>query len=181
MAALSQFFYLTLLVLYCLIFELVIQIRYVIMTIRNIFGKGMLSAPEYLKFIEENVPAISYSNRLGSMDCAVCLSDFKEGEAVRNLKCKHTFHKSCLDKWLRGYLTTCPICRTEVLPSEFVADYKRLKYQMENDRIYEGDMFGNLLDRSLRANPNLQTPELISHPQRLRPITDFCEQGNEGL
>ncbi|CAL5183984.1 unnamed protein product [Lathyrus oleraceus] len=47
------------------------------------------------------------------VDCAVCLSKMKEKEEIRELQCKHVFHKSCLDTWIsfKYNNTTCPICR----------------------------------------------------------------------
>ncbi|KAM0874325.1 hypothetical protein ACQ4PT_037487 [Festuca glaucescens] len=46
-------------------------------------------------------------------DCAVCLSEFADGEKVRELpNCGHMFHVECVDAWLRTR-TTCPLCRTE--------------------------------------------------------------------
>lgn len=50
-----------------------------------------------------------------SNDCAVCLSEFREGEAVRLLpKCTHAFHRDCIDTWLRSH-KNCPVCRAPVL------------------------------------------------------------------
>ena len=45
--------------------------------------------------------------------CAVCLEDFRDGDLVRVLRCFHTFHRECVDKWLaRNHL--CPICKQDV-------------------------------------------------------------------
>ncbi len=33
-------------------------------------------------------------------DCAVCLSDFAEGDEVKRLPCFHQFHAACVDAWL---------------------------------------------------------------------------------
>nr|GMD13493.1 E3 ubiquitin-protein ligase RHA2B-like [Ipomoea batatas] len=50
----------------------------------------------------------------GAVDCAVCLCKIEEGEEVRDLKCKHIFHRACLDRWLGTGRITCPLCRTHV-------------------------------------------------------------------
>jgi hypothetical protein len=42
--------------------------------------------------------------------CPVCLEQFKEGFYKRTLRCSHTFHKKCIDKWLNKNCV-CPICR----------------------------------------------------------------------
>ncbi|CAJ2648335.1 unnamed protein product [Trifolium pratense] len=50
------------------------------------------------------------------IDCVVCLSKIKEKEEIMVLKCKHVFHRDCLDKWFRFKYnnTTCPLCRISV-------------------------------------------------------------------
>ncbi|CAL5365875.1 unnamed protein product [Camellia sinensis] len=46
--------------------------------------------------------------------CAVCLSDFLDGEPVRVLPdCLHPFHVPCIDMWLYSH-SNCPVCRTNV-------------------------------------------------------------------
>ncbi|KAJ5133375.1 hypothetical protein N7526_004740 [Penicillium atrosanguineum] len=44
--------------------------------------------------------------------CLICLSDYEVGEEVRELnKCKHVFHKDCIDQWLTTGRNSCPLCR----------------------------------------------------------------------
>ena len=54
--------------------------------------------------------------------CAVCLSDFKEGEQIRVLPdCLHFFHVACVDTWLDLH-SNCPLCRADTSsPPEQVA------------------------------------------------------------
>lgn len=50
------------------------------------------------------------------LQCAVCLAEFEDGEAVKELPgCKHWFHADCVDEWLT-IRDTCPICRTSMRP-----------------------------------------------------------------
>lgn len=52
--------------------------------------------------------------------CAVCLCEFSEGDVLRLLPCSHTFHVSCIDKWLllgKEKKVTCPLCNQAALPS----------------------------------------------------------------
>lgn len=48
--------------------------------------------------------------------CAVCLENYKEGENLRILPCKHEYHKSCIDPWLLNH-RTCPMCKSNILKS----------------------------------------------------------------
>eukprot|EP00760_Papus_ankaliazontas_P038999 PhM_4_TR9461/c0_g1_i1/m.12957 len=47
-------------------------------------------------------------------DCVVCLSEMVRGEVCRTLPCFHSFHKDCVDPWLRG-CRTCPLCKCDVV------------------------------------------------------------------
>ncbi|KAJ3246872.1 hypothetical protein HDU78_005973 [Chytriomyces hyalinus] len=46
--------------------------------------------------------------------CPVCLEDFKELEVLRELPCKHLFHRRCIDAWL-SLSCFCPTCRNNTL------------------------------------------------------------------
>jgi len=100
-----------------------------------------ISTTQYLSFIEEKNPAIRCTTRLKAehIDCRVCLSEFQEGEKVRNLNCRHTFHKDCLDQWLQQYCATCPLCRHKVLPDHVVANYNLLQNQVQEEEEYDGN------------------------------------------
>ena len=49
-----------------------------------------------------------------SNPCAVCQEDFKCKDIAKELKCKHMFHKDCIEPWLNMH-RTCPYCRKEVI------------------------------------------------------------------
>ena len=52
----------------------------------------------------------------GTEVCAICIMPPQDGDLVRELpRCKHTFHKDCVDSWLVRR-QTCPLCvqRVEV-------------------------------------------------------------------
>ncbi|KAL9393605.1 hypothetical protein Peur_012890 [Populus x canadensis] len=104
----------------------------------------LIISTQYLSLIEKTNPAIHYSEKFSrqqSRECAVCLSGFMKGERVRKLRCNHTFHKECLDKWLQQYLATCPLCRTRVLPDEIVVNYHQLQDIIRNGGSYDDTMF----------------------------------------
>ncbi|KAG0149412.1 hypothetical protein CROQUDRAFT_669270 [Cronartium quercuum f. sp. fusiforme G11] len=44
--------------------------------------------------------------------CLICLTEYgEEEEEMRLLKCKHLFHRKCIDQWLMSGSATCPACR----------------------------------------------------------------------
>ncbi|KAF2725893.1 hypothetical protein K431DRAFT_290388 [Polychaeton citri CBS 116435] len=46
--------------------------------------------------------------------CLVCLCDFEVKDTARRLvKCRHLFHKECIDHWLTQGRNSCPLCRGE--------------------------------------------------------------------
>lgn len=46
--------------------------------------------------------------------CAICLSEFNEGDELRKLPCNHCqFHSDCIDKWLLR-IKKCPLCMGDV-------------------------------------------------------------------
>ena len=49
-----------------------------------------------------------------SVDCAVCLEALQSDDIARDLPCRHTFHRKCIDTWLSSN-HTCPVCRQDLL------------------------------------------------------------------
>lgn len=45
-----------------------------------------------------------------TLQCTVCMEDYKLGEPVKQLSCEHVFHNECIVPWLELH-GTCPICR----------------------------------------------------------------------
>ena len=86
---------------------------------------------DYVINIEESTPMTSTcSNSITSEDdgsrveatgCAICLSQYEEGDVLRVLPCKgkHSFHKECVDDWLHVN-ATCPTCRSQVYAREML-------------------------------------------------------------
>ncbi|KAL5065457.1 hypothetical protein RYX36_027194 [Vicia faba] len=71
-------------------------------------------------YVISSLPVFKYSSESqpDQVDCAVCLSEFEEGEMGRVLpKCNHSFHVDCIDMWFHCH-STCPLCRksVELLP-----------------------------------------------------------------
>lgn len=144
MAALSQLlahiYTMTLVFFTILILELIIFVRSVTDTISDSGRTRPITTKQYLKLIDEKNPVSRFKtaaiNPASFSDtCAVCLSAFEDGEEVRKLKCKHIFHKDCLDTWLQQDSATCPLCRNKVLPEEIVVKFRQHRNQQME---YEG-------------------------------------------
>jgi hypothetical protein len=62
-------------------------------------------------------PSLVYSaagtKLAGAAECAICLAEFVDGDAVRVMPaCGHGFHARCIERWLAGGLrSSCPTCR----------------------------------------------------------------------
>jgi len=44
--------------------------------------------------------------------CDVCMGEYAAGEELKTLPCFHTFHRGCIDEWLKKRMS-CPVCRRE--------------------------------------------------------------------
>ncbi|KAI3860045.1 hypothetical protein MKX03_003120 [Papaver bracteatum] len=57
-------------------------------------------------------------NAVGTLlDCAVCLGEYEDEDELRLLtKCRHVFHRECIDGWLESH-STCPVCRSDLNPT----------------------------------------------------------------
>ncbi len=66
-----------------------------------------------------DLPVVTFKSDLAgpTVNCAVCLSDYEEGDRLQTLPCHrdHTFHKDCIEPWLILH-ATCPTCRANVFP-----------------------------------------------------------------
>ncbi|KAJ1957047.1 hypothetical protein EC988_001036 [Linderina pennispora] len=76
-------------------------------------GHVTLAIPEPA-LVKEKLP-------LHEENCAVCLEDFRAGEQVRRLACRHYFHLQCIDPWLTAQAATCPLCNYNVATDNMAA------------------------------------------------------------
>jgi len=49
------------------------------------------------------------------LDCPICLDQLKTNEYYRELSCKHTYHKKCIDNWFKKDHSECPMCRAKII------------------------------------------------------------------
>lgn len=72
-------------------------------------------------------PALVYSaagtKLAGAAECAICLAEFVDGDAVRVMPvCGHGFHARCIERWLAGgRRSSCPTCRAPAATPELAS------------------------------------------------------------
>ncbi|PVU92757.1 hypothetical protein BB559_003614 [Furculomyces boomerangus] len=52
---------------------------------------------------------------LSAEKCLVCLEEFKVGDMLRVLECRHGFHADCVANWITKGANKCPVCRAEAV------------------------------------------------------------------
>ncbi|XVF53241.1 hypothetical protein PTKIN_Ptkin05aG0083900 [Pterospermum kingtungense] len=75
--------------------------------------------PETATGLMVAAPTLVYSTGMklagAEAECAICLSEFVEGEGIQVLaKCKHGYHVQCIQQWLSSH-SSCPTCRCSCL------------------------------------------------------------------
>lgn len=64
-----------------------------------------------IKMLKNGYKKIKEGDKLIGIKCGICLDEYKENEYKREIKCKHVYHKRCVDKWLKQEYS-CPLCRS---------------------------------------------------------------------
>ncbi|KAI4317560.1 hypothetical protein L6164_025423 [Bauhinia variegata] len=78
-------------------------------------GSAIVASRGLEDSVIKSLPVFTYSSKTHPepVECAVCLSEFEDGESGRVLPCNHGFHIDCIDMWFHSH-STCPLCRTPV-------------------------------------------------------------------
>ncbi|KAG2319200.1 hypothetical protein Bca52824_012413 [Brassica carinata] len=78
--------------------------------------KALQSLPKSTFTAADSPSSSSAGDGGSSNECAICLTEFSDGEEIRILPlCGHAFHVACIDKWLTSR-SSCPSCRRILVP-----------------------------------------------------------------
>ncbi|GLJ42589.1 hypothetical protein SUGI_0882800 [Cryptomeria japonica] len=89
----------------------------------------------------QSIPIFSYKEQDGILDCAICLSEFQDGETLRLLpKCSHAFHVHCIDVWLQSN-SNCPMCRANIVSTGLVDNTQATNNELSVSSDLQNDSF----------------------------------------
>ena len=66
-------------------------------------------------------------NALIEEKCVICFENFKRVDIIKELPCKHIYHKDCILKWLNDS-NLCPLCKYDL--TKDIIDYE---YEQESE------------------------------------------------
>ena len=75
----------------------------------NRYRKSLLKKYRYKKFIK-----FTKIVKCQKDDCIICFDDYSENNKCSELYCGHTYHTSCIKKWM-NYREICPLCNTKLI------------------------------------------------------------------
>ncbi|KAE9606965.1 hypothetical protein Lal_00026270 [Lupinus albus] len=80
---------------------------------------GSVPAPNE---VVESLPVKLYTKlnkyQEDAVQCYICLAEYEDGDSMRVLPCRHEFHRTCIDKWLKEIHRVCPLCRGDICVSD---------------------------------------------------------------
>jgi hypothetical protein len=90
-----------------------------------VFEQMLVQPPLNNRTFMEDVVVTTDENTLNTLNvlkitkelnikCMICIDEMNEDEEYFDIKCKHIFHKTCLETYLKNYNHICPVCRNEI-------------------------------------------------------------------
>lgn len=94
--------------------------------------------------------AESLSKDFQENPCPICWSNLEFGQEYLRMKCRHHYHTSCLEEWLKKK-SSCPMCNAEIKVSDY--ENGEPEPQLIPDTV-EGD--GNLMTQTSPETTNIE-------------------------
>ena len=98
-----------------------IEIMLIILLCISCLSPFIQTFNEYIKTCKNNydifklpVYKIVSNDNLLLDECSICLEKYKLNDKIISLPCSHSFHKDCLNLWLKKN-NTCPQCRENII------------------------------------------------------------------
>ena len=70
------------------------------------------------KYIQKHIRGYLLRDKLDRLSkysiCSICLENNNFNNCFFSPKCKHVFHKNCINKCITEYIITCPNCRADI-------------------------------------------------------------------
>lgn len=63
-----------------------------------------------------------------AMSCAICLCEYESDDLLRQMPCRHLFHKECVDEWLK-LKRTCPLCKFDIARVNRIRNWTRQHFR----------------------------------------------------
>ncbi|KAL2893573.1 Receptor homology region transmembrane domain- and RING domain-containing protein 2 [Bienertia sinuspersici] len=126
--------------------------------------------------------------------CAICLEDYRIGDKLRILPCRHKFHTVCVDAWLTAWRTFCPVCKRDARNSNGEPPASESTPLLSsNPSSAASTPFSSFRSSSIRssaiqiASPSQQSraasrnPSVASSPQAPHPLYSYHNQPSPSM
>lgn len=126
--------------------------------------------------------------------CAICLEDYRVGDKLRILPCRHKFHTFCVDAWLTTWRTFCPVCKRDARTSTGEPPASESTPLLSsNPSSVASSPFSSFRSSSVRssaiqiASPSPRSratshnPSISSSPQIPRPLHSYHNQHSPSM
>jgi len=88
---------------------------------RRVLQMGAVLAGARLSDEEiRDLPKVRFDS-VQEQQCSICLENFRSGEFLTQLPCKHFFHVNCVARWFTSS-TQCPLCRSKCSGCDDLSD-----------------------------------------------------------
>jgi hypothetical protein len=121
-------------------------------------------------------------------ECCITQDEFKEGQEINQLPCKHIFNKDAIHMWLKEESNSCPVCRyqldfKEIIEKNYQSNMTTLQSntQTENDTQTDSDNEMSDLEEvnteeELRTNIENRRESILSNINRIIRNIQFVNE-----